>query len=167
MYYLLTFMYIFAFKIYSLIDSSILLLGGFTIYAIIKSDYKKKLIECFKSKYFIYSITCIGIIVMWSIITNWINSSNDFSYIKTIIHLTITIIIGIEFIAYVKYKGKQDKLVNYIIGAFIIQSILQWIFFILPDFSKLFNIFRTESMILNNIKYSGYRGIAIASSGFF
>lgn len=165
--YLLTFMYIFAFKIYSIIDSSILVFAGLAIYAFINSEYRSKLIKEFRNKYSLYIIICIAIIVCWSTFVTLINASYDFSYIKTIIHLTITIVTGIGLIAYFKYKGKQDKIVNYIIVAFIIQSCLQWVFFLFPSFSKLFNIFRSKSLITNNIKYAGYRGLAISSTGFF
>lgn len=165
--YLLTFMYIFAFKIYSIIDSSILVMVGLMIFALINKEYRIRVIKEIFSKYSLCIIICLIVIVCWSIFTTLINTSYDFSYIKTLIHLSISIITGIELIAYFKYKGKQDKIVNCIIIAFIIQSLLQWIFFLFPDFSKLFNIFRTESMTMNNIKYSGRRGLSISSSGFF
>lgn len=164
---LLTFMYIFAFRIYSVIDSAVIVGFILTVFIIVNKEYRNYIIKTIKNRNVFRLVICMIVLTIWSIIVLIINQSLDYTYIKTLIHLYITIAIGYELIGYFKYKNRKTELVNYIIISFIIQSILQWVFFIFPDFSKLFNIFRTESMIFNNIKYSGYRGIAIASSGFF
>ena len=164
---LLIFMYIFAFKIYSIIDSTIivgLILTGILMF---NKEYRKKVFNGLKNKYILYLIIGMIILLLWSIMVLFINKTQDLSYLKTLIHLYITLGIGYELFFYLDLKNKKNEVINYIIISFLIQSFLQWFFFLFPSVSSLFNIFRTESMILNNIKYSGYRGLAISSTGFF
>lgn len=164
---LLTFMYIFGFKIYWLLDSTILVGAILTVLLIINKDYREKVFLKLKSNYFKNGVVCALLLVLYSLIVTYANGIYDLSYVKTLVHLCIVIMIGMLLIELFDYNSKHDEIINTIIVCFIIQSLLQWIFFLLPDVSKLFNVFRTESMIANNIKYSGYRGLALSSSGFF
>lgn len=164
---LLTFMFVFAFKIYSIIDSTIIVGGILTAILFINRGYRKKIYDMICNKYTYILIICFLTLIVWSIGTTLINNVRDFTYLKTLFHLCIVIAIGYELIAYIDYKNKKSKILNYVIISFLIQSSLQWFFFLFPSVSKIFNIFRTEGMILNNIKYAGYRGLAISSSGFF
>ena len=164
---LLTFMYIFGFKLYGLIDSTILVGGILAVFFIINEGYRKKVFLKLVDKYLKTGVCCALVLTIVALVVVLVNQTYDLTYIETLIHLYIVIAIGILLIAYFDYKGKISEMLNTVIICFIIQTLLQWIFFLLPDVSKLFNIFRTESMILNNIKYSGYRGLAISSSGFF
>lgn len=167
-YYILIFMYIFAFKIFSILDSAILVGIILTVLLIKDKEYRRKFLNNINnSKEVRNTFLCAAFIIIWGLLVAALNKVLDITYLKTFVHLLISIFIGYEIIEYLKYKNKTDQILNYVIAAFIIQSVLQWIFFLLPDISKLFNVFRTEGMIQNNIKYSGYRGIAIASSGFF
>ncbi len=167
-YYILIFMYIFAFKIFSILDSAILVGIILTGLFIKDKEYRRKLLDDINNSKDVRNIfICAAFIISWGLLVAGLNRFLDITYLKTFVHLLISIFIGYEIIEYLKYKNKTEQILNYIIGVFIIQSVLQWIFFLLPDVSKLFNIFRTEGMIQNNIKYNGYRGIAIASSGFF
>ena len=167
-YYILIFMYIFAFKIFSILDSAILVGIILTGLLIKDKEYRRKFLnDINNSKDVRNTFLCAVFIITWGLLVAALNKVLDVTYLKTFVHLLISIFIGYEIIEYLKYKNKTNQILNYVIGAFIIQSVLQWIFFLLPDVSKLFNIFRTEGMIQNNIKYNGYRGIAIASSGFF
>lgn len=164
---LLTFMYIFGFKIYGIIDSTILVGGILAVFFIINESYRKKTVLKLVDKYCKVGVGCALILILCALVVVLVNQTYDLTYIETLIHLYIVIAIGVLLITYFDYKGKMDEVLNTVIICFIIQTSLQWIFFLLPDVSKLFNIFRTESMIINNIKYLGYRGLAISSSGFF
>ena len=149
---LLTFMFVFAFKIYSIIDSTIIVGGILTAILFINRGYRKKIYDMICNKYTYILIICFLTLIVWSIGTTLINNVRDFTYLKTLVHLCIVIAIGYELIAYIDYKNKKSKILNYVIISFLIQSSLQWLFFLFPSVSKIFNIFRTEGMILNNIK---------------
>ncbi|MBR5227167.1 MAG: hypothetical protein IKV94_00805 [Clostridia bacterium] len=165
--YLLVFMYLFAFKIYSIFDSA-LLVGAilFGIYCF-KEEFRKKVNKDLLNKYSIRVFICFGIIAAISALMTLINGTFDFTYIKTLLHLAIAIFIGYVLIIYFWYRGKKSEIVNHIIVAFIVQSFLQWFFFLFPTISQFFNFLRSESMVKYNIIYSGYRGLAITTSGFF
>lgn len=163
---IIAFMYIFGFKI-SIIDSTILIGVILTGYMLCNKRYLNIFIKKISNKNFIYFSIAFALLFVWSLIAIEINQTQDFTYIKVLVHLIIVLCIGYEIISFYELKGKKNEIVNYIIISFIIQSIFQWIFFIFPSLSKVFNIFRSQSMIQNSIKYSGYRGIAITTSGFF
>ena len=164
---LLMFMYIFAFKIYSIIDSSIIVGIYLFIFMLKNTKYKKKIFANLKNKYFLTLFVGMLLVLIWSMLTLVFNNSFDLTYIKTLIHLYINLGIGYALFFYYDYKNRKYDIVNHILVVFLIQSCLQWFFFLFPSISKLFNIFRTQSMILNNLKYAGYRGLAISSTGFF
>ena len=164
---LLMFMYIFAFKIYSIIDSSIIVGIYLFVFMLKNAKYKKKIFANLKNKYFLTLFVGMLLVLIWSMLTLVFNNSFDLTYIKTLIHLYINLGIGYALFFYYDYKNRKYDIVNHILVVFLIQSCLQWFFFLFPSISKLFNIFRTQSMILNNLKYAGYRGLAISSTGFF
>lgn len=167
MLHLFTFFYIFGFKIYSIIDSTILVGMILTVKIIINKElaviFKRKITNKYSFKIFI-AYLCL---LMVAGIACAIGNAYDFSYIKTLIHLGIVVIIGYELASLYEYKGKSSKILNYIIVAFLIQTIFQWICYIFPTFSSYFNYFRSSSMVEKSVHYNGYRGIALSQSGFF
>ena len=120
---LLTFMYIFAFRIYSVIDSAVIVGFILTVFIIVNKEYRNYIIKTIKNRNVFRLVICMIVLTIWSIIVLIINQSLDYTYIKTLIHLYITIAIGYELIGYFKYKNRKTELVNYIIISFIIQSI--------------------------------------------
>ena len=163
---LITFMYIFAFKI-SIIDSTILLGIIFSVYMLFTNNYKKIFFTKISSKHVLDIVITFMILISWTLFMSIVGENHDLSYCKVLIHLIITIMIGYEVIAYYEMKELKENIVNYIIIAFIIQSLIQWLFFAFPQISQYFNVFRSKGMIERSIRYSGYRGIAITTSGFF
>ncbi len=166
---ILIFMYIFSFKIYSIFDSTLLVGLILFCYFIMKKEFRKAFF-LFLGKvksYLKYLLLMSLFIMIWSLIIAIINRVIDFTYLKTFIHLLISLSIGICLFALFDYKNCSKKVVNFIIIAFIIQSCLQFYFFLFPDISKLFNIFRSQSMIEIGNKYHNIRGIAITTAGFF
>lgn len=167
MLYLFTFFYIFGFKIYSIIDSTILV----GILLSIKIIINKELANIFKKKIFSKSTFEIVISFLLLLVTAGVatvgGGEYDFSYMKVLIHLLIVIIIGYELASLFEYKGKASKILNYMIVAFLVQTIFQWICYMFPTFSSYFNYFRSSSMVEKSVHYNGYRGIALSQSGFF
>lgn len=167
MLYLFTFFYIFGFKIYSIIDSTILV----GIILTIKTIVNKELMTIFKKK--MCSETTLKIVILFLLllmtatVATVCGGEYDFSYIRVLIHLMIVIIIGYELVSLFEIKNKASNILNYMIIAFLIQTIFQWICYIFPNFSSYFNYFRSSAMVEKSIHYSGYRGIALSQSGFF
>lgn len=164
---LLLFCFVFGFKIYSIIDSTILVGIILSILILFNNQYKKYFIKIISKRKTINVFLLMFLIILLSLLVNLFSNEIDLSYIKTFIHFMITILIGIELIAYLQYKQKQENILNYIIIIFLIQSIFQWTCYLIPSFSSLFNYFRSDSMNQMVITYSGYRGIALSQSGFF
>ncbi len=166
---LLMFMYIFSFKIYSIFDSTLLVGLILFCYFIFKPEYREALYLFLKKikSYLKYLSLIFFLIIVWLILVAIFNQTIDFTYLKTFIHLLISLAIGIMLFAFFDYKKCSIKVVNFIIITFIVQSSLQLFFFFFPDISKLFNIFRSQSMIELGNKYHNIRGIAITTAGFF
>lgn len=164
---LFIFMYIFGFNIFGIIDSTIMVGILLSMNLFVNKKFSKKFLEQVFNKKFIIFIFLSFLLILWSILIATINYTFDYSYIKTYIHFIICIFIGVELLAYANYKNKLDKLVNYIIIVFCIQSIFQIIFYTFPQVSSLFDYFRSQSMIEISASYNGFRGIAITKSGFF
>jgi len=166
---LLIFMYIFAFKVYSIIDSTVLVAIGLFLYLIFNKQYRKTFYNfVYKYKKYFIGVTITAILLfLVSLFTPLVHKTFDFSYLKTLFHLYCVMFAGLELVTYLKHKNKLHNIINYIIMAFIIQSVLQLIFFAFPSFSKLFNIFRSKAMIELGSKYHNIRGIALSGSGFF
>lgn len=164
---LFVFMYIFGFNIYGPIDSTILTGLIISLYFLFNSKCLNDFVnQIFSKKVLIFILLSI-LLMLWSVITSVINQAYDFSYIKTYIHFIIVIFIGIELLVYISHKGKTDKIVNYIIICFCIQSVFQMMCYAFPVISKFFDYFRSESMIEIGLTYNGFRGIALTKSGFF
>ena len=168
MLYLFTFMYIFGFNIFSVLDSTILVglyLTGYML--VINRNMLNVFFKIIKQRVTIRIIICFFLIIAYSLLVVGLYSTNDLTYIKTFVHLGIVIVIGVELYSFFAIKGKNDKIVNYVIIAFIFQSIFQWICVFFPEFSKLFDYFRSDVMLTKRIHYGGIRGIALSKSAFF
>ena len=164
---LLVFMYVFAFRIYSFFDSSVLVGVILTVKAIFNKKYHNIMLSNLRQKNNFITFIIILFLVFLMFLTIILNNVSDYSYIKTFFHLLITLFVGYELYSYLEYKNCSNKVANYLIYAFIIQTMIQWIFFVFPSISVLFNPFRSQTMIDRMSSYAGYRGIALTTSGFF
>lgn len=163
----LVFMYIFSFRIPFLYDSTmlvgLLLIGK----AFINRNYANKIASVLFSTRIVRLLVCGFAIIIWGLICQLVNLSNDFNYLKTFIHLMISLVIGFMLVAVYLEENRTDKIINDIIMAFMVQTAFQWFFFLFPSISLHFNVLRNEDIAARNIIYSGYRGLAISSYGFF
>lgn len=167
LYVLLIFMYIFSFKIYSIFDSTLLVGTILAVYFIFNKEYRNRVVDylkrSFNKKILLYAL----LIIVLAVFITTIMGAYDFTYLKTFVHLLGVIAIGYGLYCFIDLKKQVGNIVNYIIIAFLIQTFLQWIFYLIPSFSQLFNFLRSSQMIEVAKRYNGYRGIAITTSGFF
>lgn len=164
---ILIFMYIFSLKFISIIDSSIVVGIILFLVFLVNSKYRKNVMQTIfnKNHNIIYGL--IILLLLWSLFVVFYLRTYDVSYLKTLFHFLISLTIGSVLCCYCKSKGKGAKILNYIIIAFLAQSILQWIFFLFPSFSSIFNAFRSEQMVAMQQAYLGIKGISLSESGFF
>ena len=167
MLYIITFLYIFGFRIYSIIDSTILIGIILSILMMFNKKYMQLFNKRISQKKTYRVIIAYLILFCISCFAYFVGECCDFSYIKTLLHFLIVIIVGIEVVSYFDLKGKNAQILNCILICFIIQSFFQWTCYLFPSFSTLFNAFRSPEMLTKSIQYSGYRGIALTQSGFF
>ena len=164
----LFFCYIFMFNIYGPIDSSILVSIIMILFVSFSKKFRQLCITNIKKLNLKKFLIVSAIIVAWSIFVILINKTNDVSFLKNLAKLAITIITGYLLYSLTYFCNRSSKIINYIILAFLAQTIFQWICFVAPDLSKLFDFFRgEEALAIATKKYSGYRGLALSRNPFF
>lgn len=168
---IIVFMYLFGFipiKQVPILTSTIvvgLILG---LKFILDKEYRRIVISIITRKKIWNLFIILIIIQVYSICITAINNVYDFSIVKTFINQYITLIIGILVYCFFIIKGKSQNIIDYIIYAFIVQSIIQLVSFISPSINEMLNIFRSESAIrTGQWKYSGVRGLAISGTNFY
>lgn len=164
---LLVFMYIFSFPIISIFDSSKVAGGILIIYMFFSNEYLNNMLKLLKKKYFLKINFIFLLIITWTFICQFLNSTFDLSFLKTFFNLYITIVIGFFLISFLQIRNKINRLVDLVILVFFIQTVIQWLCFFNRDFYEITSIFRSESLIRNYITYTGIRGLTISSTGFF
>ena len=70
---LLTFMYIFAFRIYSVIDSAVIVGFILTVFIIVNKEYRNYIIKTIKNRNVFRLVICMIVLTIWSIIVLIIN----------------------------------------------------------------------------------------------
>lgn len=166
-YVVLVFMYIFSFRIPYIYDSTILVGLLLVGKAFVSRKYANRIVNLLFNQHTIRLLLCGFAIIIWGLTCQLINLSNDFNYLKTFIHLMISLLIGVMLVALYIKENRTSRIVNDIIVAFMVQTVFQWFFFLSPSISLHFNILRNEDIAARNVIYSGYRGLAISSYGFF
>ena len=161
------FCYIFMFNIYGPIDSSFLVGGLLFLFFIINKPFRNHTIKLLRKQNIEKTILITGIILLWSIAAILINQSNDLSLLRNFCKVLITILIGFYLYSATDYYNQSSKIVNYILIAFLMQTIFQWICFASPNFSDAFNYFRSSDAIQVAKRYKGFRGIALTKTPYF
>lgn len=166
-YSVLVFMYIFMFKIVWLVDSAIAV--GIFLFILILGNKRAQRMICniVKSKAFVNIILVFIVMIAWLLFSTVINGAMDFSFFKTWVHAFIQIIIGIMLYAYFYSKRVQKSITNYLVLAFIIQTIIEWLALISPTVKALVYSTKDVHTILIANQYGGIRGLSLAGSSFF
>lgn len=163
----LVFLYVFAFNIVGIIDSSIiaavLLIPSFFLIPEMRSHFFNIIL----SKNFRTLIVTFVLFFLWIIFAVKINGQNDFSFIDTLVHLLLVLVIGALLFSYfVATKRNSTSIVNWVIWAFVIQSIIIVLAILFPQIRELILKTKPEEVIVRAQHY-GYRGVSLSSSSFF
>lgn len=165
----IAFLYIFGFSFQggTGVDSSLLV--GLYLFAclLINKKYANNFFRVVKTIYFKNLLIVYAFINVYSVIVVLINRSSDISYLKTFFHMFILICIGMLLYTYYESQNNENKIVNYIIVSFVVQSIIEWMAFLIPSFKRIINLTKDASTIVMGQSYSGVRANALAGSDFF
>lgn len=171
-YIAMTFCYLFYFKIYrvpilSFFDSAIII--GIVLFSMLPfvKGYLNNVYKVISyKKVLLLLLVCFGII-FYAMLLPILKGSLDFSTTVTLIHLFIFVCIGILLFAFLKTKQRADKIFEYIILCFVIQTGIQYAGFLIPSFGKFTNIFKSDYVIELKKAYDGFRLNAVAGSFAF
>ena len=168
--YILCFMYIFNFNInQSKIFTSVNIVAIFCFFALFfKKGFIEKYVSVLRSKFHFCLFTIFLLIIFISFLSPIIQSTNDFSFLKTILHQFYSIEVGLLLYSYMIIQMNNIQIVNIIIFCFLVQAIVQFLCFVFPPFKTLTDIFRDEYTIYkSSTSYIGFRGLAISGNAFF
>lgn len=158
---------IFSFKIYGWFNSTMLTAIVLLIYFIFNKKYRSICLSFFKNQHIKKVFILLLTLILWGLFTILYNNSDDFSYIKLLLHLVLNLLVALAVFAFFKKYNRTNQIVNSIMVAFLIQVFCEWVFVIFPSFSELFNFARTDIMVEKSDHYHNFRGIAISTFGFF
>lgn len=144
---------------------SIVLFPILIIYLFKNEESLKLYINILKSDYHI-SICLSFLTYLIFVLLNSIRCG-DFVYFKTVLHQMISNEIMFALYTCFIVRGKRNKIFEYLIGAYVIMSIIQFFGFVSPTFRSATDIFRSKTVQMTRLSYDNFRGMGIASSGFF
>lgn len=157
------FLYIFSFYIIGPITSSILA-ATIPLFSMTKMSMRRYVYNNFCSKYAVGLLSInIGLIAL-GILYSLLHGTYDLSYIKTLFAQFIHIVCGIVIISYLKYKYQIDttKIIQLIIYAYLIQSLIEVVASAVPSLATFLTFFNRASDAQE--ESGGVRGMALASS---
>lgn len=166
-YCIIVFMYIFMFRIVGFIDSSIVV-GILLIFLVLSSRYAISIFsKIINSHSFRSMLICFCLICIWLTISTCVNGANDFSFFKTWFHVLLQIVIGSLLYAYLESKNVGQYIINYLIIAFVMQTIIEWLALVSPTVKAFIYMTKDENTIRIADQYGGIRGLSLAGSSFF
>lgn len=84
--------------------------------------------------------------------------------LQPLFHQFVFLIVSLFVYSYIRYRNQDNKLLEYIIIAYSVQTIIQYLSFLLPAFNAFTDLFKTEEAILLKRQYDGFRLNAIRVS---
>lgn len=130
--------------------------------------FSKKYRKCFV-KTIIYQkvqrplIWCL-VVLLIAIVIIGAHATREFSILRPLFHQLIFIFVGVEFYAYLLAKNSRNKIIEYMIIAYSIQTLFQYLSFISPAVNEFTDLFKTAEALRMKKWYDGFRGNAISGS---
>lgn len=164
---ILVFMYVFMFKIVGIIDSAIAVGAILAILILFDKRAQKVIFNVLCSKTFAQLLLIFLGLCAWLVLVMSVNQVFDFSFYKTWVHVLVQVIIGIMLYGYLYSHSVHKHITNYLILAFLYQTVIEWLAFISPSVKSLIYLTKDASTIEIADRYSGIRGLSLAGSSFF
>ncbi len=165
----LTFLYIFNFNIIRDITytASAFFVFFYLCFSVVASpEYNREISKMIGSKYNRMIVGFLLLLISLSIFIPVVQFSFDFTYTISLVHQLICLEIGIMLIGYLNARG--NNIIEVILNAFGVQSLIQIGCLISPSLLKVTDVFRSADTILKREQsYVGFRGLAISGSAFF
>ncbi|OCK43076.1 hypothetical protein BA195_09315 [Tenacibaculum soleae] len=111
----------------------------------------------------------VFVMIAFNIVISLIHSTFDLSYNKNLISQIVQIVMVIFVISYIFYDYKGDRYTVYlgylIVWAFLMQSVVEIVAFIVPAFASVVHLtYKAEQIELMYEGYGGVRGLALTGS---
>ncbi len=166
-YVIMSFFYLFFFKFVnipfvSVLDTTIIV-GMILIVSYLLSEQMRRTFGRLIADHKVGMIVggCILLIVAACIIT-LVHGEFDFTICSPLFHQLIFLIVGLEYYSYLSSKSQAKNIIYYIVIAYCLQTIIQYLSFLSPAFHSFTNWFKTDYQIDNQRFYSGFRLNAIS-----
>ena len=164
----LVFSFIFCYSL-PIVKNSVYFLCPFLLFLVFLSKRRTSIFKgYFYSKYYFRQLFLLLVIIAFSLVITLLHQASDFSIIPSFINLGIMSFIALLLIVYFLDREYDPKeFLFLIILSFVIQSIIQMLSFLIPDFRELVRLTYTDEMIKKAQGYSNMRGLALTDSVFF
>ena len=167
--FLLVFCYVFCFSLRggSGIDSSMLVAAYLILYFLFHPLLIKKTFQFFTKLYFRKIFFLYLGINLWCLLVIVFNGTMDISYMLTFLHMFFLVIVGCLLYLYIDFHNHSHRVVNYLVLAFIAQTIIEWSAFLIPSFKEIINTTKSDETIKKGLSYTGVRANGLSGSDFF
>lgn len=164
---ILMFLYVFAFPIASVkyFDSAIVVFFFLFFLMIIDKRVRRQAKTIILSKSILKVFFLWLLVIAYSVLIPIFLKTTDFSIIKTFIHQILSLITGLLLIAYL--NNKNVSIIDVIVYAFVAQAVIQLLSFVFEPIKEVLNLFRSQSTIDIQMKYSGIRGLGVSGYAVF
>lgn len=171
MYLLFMFLYIFNFRLIKTtsLSSTVIVVAILLCLCLL---INKQYLNCYKryllSRYNIGIILWGSLTILVMLLVTIIQDIFDLELVRLMCNQIFIIEVGIMLVAFYDFKNKLSQIIDILIDAFIIQSIIQIFSIVSESFRELTNIFRDDMVIYYSMRdYAGSRGVAISGAAFF
>lgn len=124
------------------------------------------LFRLIRSRYFASICTMTLFTIFYAFLSAILHGTGDFTFCEALLKALLVIAGSAIFFVFLK-SVFNVPVVEILIDAFIIQSVIIIFSFFSPAFKSATDIFRSDDLILTSERYSGYRGLAIAGSAYY
>lgn len=163
---ILVFCVVFMFKVVSVVDSSMVVGVLLAFLLLISVRFRHCFFYSVNGQKFMTLSALFLALVAWIFIALSINGGGDLSFIKTLLHLYIQFIICYLLFSFLKSNGVAHKIPNYLLAAFIIQSIII-VFGIINSSFRQFLLSTKSELEISLSNHYGFRGASLSGSSFF
>ena len=164
---LLMFLYIFDFKIYGFVSSSMIVLLVMIIKLMLDKEFRNEVTANALSYSSGRLIFCYLLITIWGFMAIAINGTNDYSFYRALIHGIVQIYTGVILASLFIKKSKENEITKYIVLCFVIQAIIETSAFVFPGFRQIIQLTKSAESVERLSVYMGIRGLGLAGSDVF
>lgn len=166
-YVIITFFYLFYFKFVnipfvSVLDSTIIVGIYLSMVYFFSPSMRRKFSELLLTKSIKTILIFCSFLIVFACFITIIHVELDFSICIPLFHQLIFLLIGLEYYSYLSSKGQEKNIIYFFVIAYCLQTIIQYLSFLNPEFHSFTNLFKTDYEVGMQRLYSGFRLNAIS-----